>query len=87
MIRTDACGESQPRFGRAFQEIMLYKLPQNILNILHEAVWNVAQPRICACDCTGRCDGLRCQSPLLWTGAAPDTLHVSCCNAHAQDLP
>ena len=41
-----------PRLGRAFLEIMLCKLPQNILGILHEALWNVAQPRMRACDCT-----------------------------------
>ena len=52
MICTDICVETQKSFGRAYLEVMLCKLPQNILNILHEALWNVAQPRARACDCT-----------------------------------
>ena len=52
MICTDIRVETKLRLGRAYLEVMLFKLPQNILGILHEALWNVAQPRMRACDCT-----------------------------------
>ena len=52
MICRETCVEINMRLGRAYLEVMLCKLPQNILGILHEALWNVAQPRMRACDCT-----------------------------------
>ena len=52
MICTDIRVEIGMRLGRAYLAVMLCKLPQNILGILHEALRDVAQPRMRTRDCT-----------------------------------
>ena len=52
MVSTDAYVRTRKRSGHTRRGVMLYELLQNILHILHEALWNVAQPRMRACDCT-----------------------------------
>ena len=50
-LRTHACDKVWMMVGHTYQAVMHCELLQNILNILHEALWYIAQPCMGACHC------------------------------------